>query len=255
MRIRVLIKASNIETYPQHVNYYLNTAIYGFMTKGNKALADKIHETGYVSDTKAYRPFCFCRPRFDNIRTIENENKSKTILVAGYGRWLISSPFDEIIEAIVDGMAKTDKFKIGEAEFSIEEIATEPEPKITENEIVFWAVSPIVATIADPEKKQNIFLSPLDERFYDILANNAKRKLKLLTNKEYDIKFSMYKPEKYNHNKSEKVSRYCKGLYKGYLLPFKITGNPEALRLLYDWGIGSYNSQGYGMVSTRPSVV
>ncbi|MBO8161690.1 MAG: CRISPR-associated endoribonuclease Cas6 [Thermosipho sp. (in: Bacteria)] len=249
MRIRVLLKAEGIESYPQHPNYPLNVAIYQLMSIGNKPLADKIHNEGYECDGRFYRPFCFTRPEFENARHI-NLEKGKQIFVNGYANWLISTPFDEIMEAILDGMAKRKSVKIGETEFPIKAIDYEPEPKFSEEE-VFWALSPIVVPIAAPDKPYNRYLNPLQPEFYEKLAGNAYRKLKLLTGKEYNIEFSMHNPEKYNEEKALKIGQYLDSQHLGYMFPLKVKGDPEALRKLYDFGVGALNCQGYGMVANR----
>lgn len=246
MKIRVLLKAEGIKEYPQHPNYALSCAIYKYMTLGNKELADFIHDKGYESEGRFLKPFCFNRPQFRDIKSAIEQGSKKRIFVSGYSNWLISSPLDDIMLAIIEGMAKSKILEINHNQFNIENIDTEPEMDINSGD-TFYSETPIIVPLANPSGRP-VYLNPLEKQFFYQLSDNARRKLKLITNQEYELKFCMPNPEKFTLKKATKPCRYMDSLLEGYIIPLRITGNSEAIKKLVDCGLGAYNCQGFGMV-------
>ncbi len=115
---------------------------------------------------------------------------------------------------------------------------------IRENSITIKMNSPICITKKD-ENNNNIYLSPRDNSFEEAINNNFIRKYFSYYNvvPDSDIKIT-------NINLSYK-DKIVTTLKKVYITAWKgeyiLTGSPVYLTFLYNCGIGSKNSQGFGL--------
>ncbi|HIH96926.1 MAG TPA: CRISPR-associated endoribonuclease Cas6 [Thermoplasmata archaeon] len=129
---------------------------------------------------------------------------------------------------------------------SIEEIKIHQKPEIWDKMKVRM-LSPVVvySTLMTKEsKKKTYYYSPYEEEFVDLIDKNLRKKHKAFYKKEArarKLKIGlMGKPK-------EKVLKYRDNIIKGGIRNFVLDGNKRLLKLAYDWGIGSKNSQGFGM--------
>ena len=121
--------------------------------------------------------------------------------------------------------------------------------KIEGNEIVFNALSPIVAysTFTRPNgKKYTCYFEPEETDFKRIVSENLIRKYNAI----YGEKLSFEEGIQIEGLGKSKMNivYYKNFLIKGATGKFKLKGDKKLLQLALDVGLGSKNSQGFGCV-------
>jgi CRISPR-associated endoribonuclease Cas6 len=133
---------------------------------------------------------------------------------------------------------------IGENKVKITSLYFPPEPKI-ENRAKIRSLSPITvySTLISPDGgKKTYYYSPFENEFSKIIDANAKKKLYIL--RKRTIKSSL---EIKALNAREKIIMYKDTVVKGWMGVFEISGPKSLIKTVYDMGLGSKNSQGFGM--------
>jgi CRISPR-associated endoribonuclease Cas6 len=104
----------------------------------------------------------------------------------------------------------------------------------------------VYSTLMTKESKKKTYYSPYEGEFVDLIDKSLRKKHKAFYKKEpraRKLKIGlMGKPK-------EKVLKYRDNIniIKGWIGNFILDGNKRLLKLAYDCGIGSKNSQGFGM--------
>jgi len=135
-------------------------------------------------------------------------------------------------------------------------------PHFTSQNEKFTCLSPITLTRNDYTRlggklSLNNFLLPehseYQERLIALIANRLNR---IAHCKMQPIKFSLEFDKKYIKRKNNRVRKLIaiennkkKPTYiRGILAPFKISTTPEILNVIYDTGLGSFTTMGFGMI-------
>jgi len=93
-------------------------------------------------------------------------------------------------------------------------------------------------------KKKTYYYSPYEEEFTDLIDRNLRKKFEAFRGKRPRAR--KMKIETMGRPK-EKVVKYRDNIIKCWMGYFILKGNRRLLKLAYDGGIGSKNSQGFGM--------
>ena len=115
------------------------------------------------------------------------------------------------------------------------------EKQIDTEEITIKFMSPLV--VRSHSKDKDYYYSYNDEQFKDVLKINIKQQLKITNISEElvdKLEINAIKPKKVIVKFYEKKIETSTGI-------FKISGDKELLKYLYDAGIGSKRSSGFGM--------
>lgn len=163
---------------------------------------------------------------------------------------VISTPDTELFINIYNGLLKMSKYTYNNKfTLSIGKIILLREKPINSEETIFKVLSPIVI-----KDKSGKFLNVEDEKYVNELNYISDLSLKTYRG------FGLTKPLKFeqvDYEKvvvKEKISGFKEVTKKdtfyitGYKGIFKLTGDKEDLRLLYELGIGYRRSQGFGNV-------
>ena len=115
------------------------------------------------------------------------------------------------------------------------------EKQIDTEEIIIKFMSPLV--VRSHSKDKDYYYSYNDEQFKDVLKINIKQQLRITNISEElvdKLEINAIKPKKVIVKFYEKKIETSTGI-------FKISGDKELLKYLYDAGIGSKRSSGFGM--------
>lgn len=136
---------------------------------------------------------------------------------------------------------KNKKFPLDKNSWTLKNISMSLDKKIDKEEITIKFMSPLV--VRSHIEKKDYYYSYDDEKFKEILKINIKQQLKI-TNLPIELvdEFNIIpiKPKKVILKFYEKKIETSTGI-------FKILGDKQLLKNLYDAGMGSKRSSGFGM--------
>lgn len=229
MQLKIYINLKNNLILPINYLHILQGIIYTSL-KDDKEYQDKLH------NNKKYKFFCF--NNFKGNYTIENKN----IIFHNSVSFEIRSIDSYFIHLIYEYMNKNG-IKINNHIYMPK--LTIQNKTINENEVNIKMLSPLCLIHKDLNSNKTICLSPRDDNFMNNLNTNFKKKYEAYYN---TIPNSDINLEEINVFYSDKVVTTIKGIYiTGWKGNYILSGNPDYLTFLYNTGLGSRNSQGFGL--------
>ena len=256
MRLLLTLKADEGSLISFNYHYHLSAAIYKLLQFGSKEFSAFLHDIGYKLDGKAYKLFTFAL-RFDKYTNLQNAirlDEPKSFL-------FISSPLiDDFIKNFVIGTFENQIIDLTELNFpirfKISFVETIPPPKFQE-EMFFKMITPMVlSTVREYNGKvSQYFLRPDDAKDINrVLTKNLQNKFNALYNKEIKENIELDWDKDYL-NKTKRITKKITinqhGKFPidviGLNAPFRLSGNPDLIRVGYECGFGEKNSMGVGM--------
>ncbi len=235
MQVLVTLNNIGICTLPIGYHHIQQSAIYSL-------IMGDLHEQGSVYEKRDYKLFTF--GPFKGKYKIQNKRITFMDSISFEVRFV-----NELIADTFVQNARTKGVRIGDVTFHNVTVQVHQQ-RISENSLLIKMVSPICAYQTDANKHTH-YLNPGDDRFYRYIAENFERKYQAyygikpessieITNIKYSMKdkyFTKYK------------NFFIEAWYGLYLLE----GDAQHLSFLYDAGLGSKNSQGFGMFELQKS--
>ena len=271
-----LVPINRKSSLPINYNYFLTGLIYRTIEKSSKDFAQFLHSDGYRIDTskKGFKLFTYSRLLYEEysirgeIITFEQNHID----------WRISSPVQEFIEHLVNGVfMEGQEVNIGPESrntmFIIEKLMSLPSPTFKES-MRFLCLSPItISKTINRSSRLNgsscsnglnglnslnrlnsscHYIRPWEEGFSDAIKENLIKKYRLvygetIKSPEFEIKVDT----DYLNKRSGKIIKKInfKGTdIIGWEAPFVANGNPKLLEIGYEAGFGEKGSMGFGMV-------
>lgn len=237
-RRNIKFKPDKKISIPYTYEYNVMQSIYYYIAVADSVFEKFLHNEGYrVEDGHIFKLFNFTL-RFKNAvfkkEHIElNENGEITLIISGK---------KDIVKMILKGLLHIKKLKIGDTEIPLKDIEKDKNFKF--KEIMFYrGLSPIIESTKDDEGKI-VYLSPYESKYYINLANNLKRKYKLIYDEDFkgelffDIDDAL---------KIKKKSIKVKDFYSiGYIYDIWVETTPKMQKIIYYLGLGQNNSVGAG---------
>lgn len=225
---------------PIHYNHIVQGFIYGCL---NKDLSRFLHEEGYKHRDRTFKMFTFSR--LDGTFSIDKKNKQ--IVFCSPISLVISSPVEGFFNSLASTFLIGNSVRLGNNSLKIISIEGDC-VDIDGDEVTVQTLSPIVlySTFLRPDKrKYTCYFQPGDPDYDRLITENLKKKYISYFNSEPpkgDIRII-------NFSHCRKVIiKYKDIIIKGYDAKLKISGPKELLKIGLESGIGSKNSQGFGLV-------
>ncbi len=196
-----------------------------------------VHDKGYDFMDRQYRMFVY------GLLQGKYEIRDKRIIFKEHISFQVRSPEVSFVRLLKDSIKKNgisyfDK-KYDKVNLLLENNV------IKEDCITIQMQSPICVYSTDADSGKTHFYSPDEEEFYDAINDNFIRKYSAYMGIEPQTVLSI-KPLKVTH-RDKMVTRY-KGIYlSGWKGIYELYGDTEHLNFLYNAGLGSKNSQGFGL--------
>ncbi|SEN02775.1 CRISPR-associated endoribonuclease Cas6 [Lihuaxuella thermophila] len=229
---------------PYDLNYSISSFIYHCIGQSAPYLASWLHNTGLQYKGKAYKPFVFSRCDFTSRVNLHSGMK-----VRGMLSFQIDSIMPEIIHHFIEGVWMLGHLRLLDFSFPLQQVDL-LQVDFSET-MIYKSLSPIVVPIQINSKV--IFCHPLDSRFYDSMRNSLKKWYYLRWQEEFPeeeaIHIRLFRPERFQLEKTAVLTRYKEKKIKGYLIPLEIDAPVKMQQVIYEAGLGSYSSQGFGCVS------
>lgn len=246
MRLKIELISNQKVKLPVGYNAYIQALVYNFL---DKADSKWLHDEGYKFENRQFRLFTFSSilERGDYIR------EKKLFIFPENISFYISSPLEWVLEQIAKNFIKSTKVRIGSNDLIISSIDVMKPVKFTNSSIKVRAITPIEvhSTIVKPDgKKLTYYYSPFEKEFNNLINENSKKKWKSLFRKDCEYNISIY--PHFRGSGYERIVYFGTGdnktIIKGWKGYFEVSGEIEILQFIYDAGLGSRNSQGFGMV-------
>ena len=237
MRLTLEFNADNEIVLPLDYNYHIQSFLYNHISP---ELGKFLHDHGFKIEKRKFKMFTFSRLQGKYIIT-----KDKIIFFSPV-YLTISSPLDRFISELGNTLLKTDNLKIFKNKVHVESIKVHPEPEI-KNEIKIKMLSPVVVystLLTKDGKKKTYYYSPYENEFVELIDKNMRRKYEAFYRKKPRAR--KLKIEAVGKPK-EKIIKYRGTIIKGWMGTFILNGNRKLLKFTYYSGLGSKNSQGFGM--------
>jgi CRISPR-associated endoribonuclease Cas6 len=163
-------------------------------------------------------------------------------------RFYIASSDTHFIQEFAESLLKAGDVHLGTEGIRISSIEVHPNCKFNK-EITINTLAPITvySTLNTRDgKKKTYYYSPYEREFCNLIADNLRKKFKLVYHKEPGRRNLTIEPVN-GKRVREKIIKYKGTIIKGWMGRFKLKGSPALMSIAYDTGLGSKNSQGFGM--------
>ncbi len=236
MQIVLNFKCDNAVLPIAH-KYQVQGLIYS-MLSSSRAYCDFIHNEGYALGEKKFKLFTFGNLYGKYI--IEN----KHIVFLNEFSLEIRSPNSEFINAIIQYASSNRQCVLCGNDIYLKNFFVKNKV-IFENEIEIKTFSPIT-TYKTLDNGKTLYYPPNESEFYDSIIKNAVNKLLSygISAGESDIELT---PMCEFTEKNKTVTLYKDTYINAWSGKFVLKASPQILSFLYDTGLGSKNSQGFGM--------
>ncbi len=203
--------------------------------------ADFLHETGYMDGAHSFKLFVFSTLRG------RHSIDSNRIVFYDHIDLEVRSPRNEFCNILMTALQNRSSLELEHQEIELSE-CTFSKKTISKNCIDIRMLSPLTlsTTYREEEKKKTRYLSPADEDFLNALRHNTESKYRASFGEDPKtaIDFEILS----NDEDDRYITRFNNHIYiTGWNGTYRLSGDPDILTFLYDAGLGSRNSQGFGM--------
>ncbi|WP_124728333.1 CRISPR-associated endoribonuclease Cas6 [Staphylospora marina] len=244
MRIEATFDLPGTIRLPYDLNYPLMSWIYRCLSQADPALGSFIHSEGLRLRGRSYKPFVFSLPRFTRRHNLPGEME-----VSGRLSLKIGSIRTDVIRSIHAGIRKQGALKLREHVFPLVNLRVEEPVRFTER-MAYRPLSPIVVPVSVNGKVR--FCHPLESDFYDSLRLSVRNWYHLRWNEplppDVPVRIRLMQPERFSLERAAVLLTVKEKKIKGYQVPLEVEAPPRVQQVIHDSGLGSYGSQGFGMV-------
>lgn len=238
MQLSISHKLDQHLVLPLNYQYIIQSIIYRSI--GDKpTYSEFVHNQGYSYMDRSYRLFVF-----DFLQgKYEIDNGNSKIQFRDRVSFSVRSPEVSFIRILKESLEKNGINYLGQHYHNLELTLTDD--TITTGAVMIKTRSPISVYSTNLETRKSYFYSPEESGFYELVNDNFIRKYLAYTGIIPSSQIVLL-PNKISA-KDKFVTKY-KGQYvSGWNGTYELRGEPKYLDFLYQAGLGSKNSQGFGM--------
>jgi len=222
---------------PKHYNYLLQALIYNSISP---PLSRFLHEGGFMHGKRSFKLFTFSR-----LSGNYNFYGDKIVFDGEVSLW-VSSPIHRFVKDLVNFLVKSGSLKLGSNNMRVAEVYIPEQPRF-KGELKIRTLSPVTvySTLYTPDgKKKTYYYSPYEGEFSELIERNARRKYEVWLGRGSSDRRLCVEPAGRNR---EVVVIYKGTVIKGWTGNFLLKGSKDLIKVVYECGLGSKNSQGFGM--------
>lgn len=244
MRIKLVLNSERgFISLPVHHNKHIQAMLYKNLPR---FLAKFLHDIGFLHEGKKFKLFTFSKIFSEKFNIKDGKIYYNTPI-----QLYISSAIEDITESWGNYILGRDYLQLEKNRLYIESLEIIPKPSFGQ-EINIRTLSPITVykTIINENggisKKYTKYFEPAEPDFQELIKQNIMEKYSIITGKKLEnFDFSMTPTGNYRLVPMKYMDTFIKAV-EG---KFKIkTNQPNIIEKIYDAGLGSKNSQGFGMV-------
>lgn len=247
MRIAIHLRPLEMLTLTPHYNEVLQGFIYHNI---DRALARQIHHQGFTAGTRTFRLFTFSRLQGEG--RYDAATKKLAFAPGTNLSFQIASSQAELLSSLADTMLKESEVRLGMTPCAVREIAVPPPPPRSGGAVTVRALSAITVYSTDVQlngHKRTRYYAPHDAAWPAQVTANLRHKAiaagwdpVVLETLETRVSPLRVRPQ------DRKVAYYRDTVIEAWMGTYRLELPPALLELALDTGLGSKNSQGFGMV-------
>ena len=236
MTVLVSIRLPEPLVLPINYNHILQAVIYNGLS-GHGGYSRFLHDEGYGNEKRQFKMFTF------SLLDGKYQVKGKKIVFYDEVRFEVRSPEVFFVQTLAN-VWKKEGIRFGDRIYSELEVKI-VDQSVEEEEIFIQMKTAICVYRTDPETKYTQFYAPDEMEFYQLLKDNFMRKYQACHGVIPEETIEIFPSEV--RMKDKMVTKY-KGTYlSGWKGIYCLRGKRKYLDFLYQTGLGSKNSQGFGM--------
>lgn len=135
----------------------------------------------------------------------------------------------------------------GEVKIKVKSVSMIYQEAITEKQVIFQAISPILARDHNRETRKDWFLDFSDEKYASVLKQNLVNRL--VPEMGQGIKYDIDNLEIRPLNMKKTVTKAYEKFYQGAIGTIEVTGEPYLLNIIRDVGLGSKTGLYFGYLN------
>lgn len=236
MRLIVKINLHQSLNLPINYHHILQAVIYNGLSDGSDYSAF-VHNQGYHYEKRQFKMFTFSE--LEGRYSIRN----KRIYFEDTVQFEVRSPEIFFIQTLASNI-QNHGISFGEKRYT--DLTLKLLDDEIENEDIYIRMkTPICIYSTDPETKKTYFYRPDEIMFYQLLSDNFIRKYQACYGVLPDDDIEVLPIEISDRDKY--VTKYKNFYISGWKGVYRVKGKRKYLNFLYETGLGSKNSQGFGM--------
>ncbi len=201
-----------------------------------------LHDVGFRYEKRSFKLFTFSRIQGKLIKNISGEG----LIFSSPITLQIASPVDWIMQELAEGILRSEKIRLGKSWLFPESIEVFQKPFIAPPlKIRMLSPMTVYSTLEKPDgKKLTHYYTPHEDDFSRLISENLRKKAEILYQKETGGTVKLTAISRRNR---ERIIKYKGFVIKAWDGDYLLEGDPDLIRVSYDAGLGSKNSQGFGM--------
>lgn len=244
MRIKLVLNSERgFIPLPIHHNKHIQAMLYrnlpGFLAKF-------LHDIGFLYEGKKFKLFTFSKIFSERFRIKDGKIYYNTPIEI-----YISSAIEDITESLGNSVISRDFIQLEKNRLYMQTVEIVPKPSFNA-EVKIRTLSPITVyktTIQDINgiaKKYTKYFEPNDQDFKELIRQNIIEKFFVITGKKLEnFEFDIIPLGNYRIVPMKYMDTFIKAVEGNFKIK---TNQPEVIEKVYDAGLGSKNSQGFGMI-------
>ena len=248
MRIKITCDIGKGISLPINYNYFLASAIYGFLKESDPEYAQFLHQDGYELENRHFKLFTFSQ-----LMAKRREIRGDQIHFRSPLTWYVSSSQEQFLANFAAALMQNGLLQVERHRFQVQDVEVLRQPRFGP-QMTFRCLSPITMSTKRERADQLVthYCLPDDPQFSELVRQNLIRKYEAVyQHPPREQSFAMTFDQGYINKRKERVTRLVdfKGTkIRGVLAPFHVIGSPELIHIGYTCGFGDKNSMGFGMV-------
>lgn len=235
---------------PFNYQYEQSAVIYKILSQSDAAFAEWLHDNGFNADRKQFKLFVFSRLQIESFRV----EKNRLNILSDTVDWHISFLPERSTREFVQGLFREQSFELGNREAKIkcrvQSIEMSPPPSFNET-MKFKTLSPICIAL-NKEDGTIEYIAPDHPEAIRLLRQNLLDKYCSFYGKQLSIIDFPFSVKPLSKPKSAlitvKAATPQETKVRGFMCDIAVTAPVELMSTLYESGLGSKNSLGFGML-------
>lgn len=234
---------------PLNYQYPASALIYKILSNSGSEFSEWLHENGYIDNKRRFKLFTFSRLFVPQYKI---EGKYLKI-ISDEVNWYISFLPEKGTQEFIQGLFNQQTFELGDRSarirFRVSNVEVLPTPDFSES-MTFETLSP-ACIVRQEEDRSEKYIAPDHPDASEIVKLNLLNKYRAFYGHDFQNNAFPFQLEALSRPKSSLVTikegTPQESKVRGFMCRFSLSAPAELIKIMYETGLGSKNSQGFGM--------